>query len=158
MKIVVIGIGQSMRGDDAAGLEAVHRWQRDYLQSASQPEVTVEASGVPGLNLLDLLTNVDAAILVDAVRSAAPTGTIHRLVPDQLSAFSDTAQSAHGWGLAETLALADELKLPARNVKIKIIGIEAGPMELGSGLSREVDSAMPGVCSAIEETLQGLLN
>ncbi len=158
MKIAVIGIGQAMKGDDAAGLEAVRHWRQAFRETASRPEVSVEASGLPGLNLLDLLTEVDAAILVDAVRSSAPAGTIHCLEPDQLAAFTGAAQSAHGWGVAETLALAEELKLPARSVKVRIIGIEAGQMELGAGLSRQVESAMPDICAAIEKTLQSLLN
>jgi hydrogenase maturation protease len=158
MKIAVIGIGQSMRGDDAAGLEAVRRWREIYKESAGRPEVSVEASGLPGLNLLDLFTEADSAILVDAVRSSAPPGTIHRLTPTQLSAFAGAAQSAHGWGVAETLALAEELKLPARDVKIRIIGIEACQMELGSGLSQPIQEIMPFICAAIEETLQELLN
>lgn len=157
MKIAVIGIGQSMRGDDAAGLEAVRRWREAYKQSAGRAEVSVEASGLPGLNLLDLLTEADAAILVDAVRSSAPIGTIHRLEPARLAAFAGSAQSAHGWGVAETLALAEELKLPTRDVKIRIIGIEAGQMEMGSGLSSRIEEAMPSICAAIEAELQKLL-
>lgn len=158
MKIAVIGIGQCMRGDDAAGLEAIRLWREEYRHSAGRPEVRVEASGLPGLNLLDLLTDVDAAILIDAVRSGAEAGTIHRLDPDQLSAFSWGAQSAHGWGVAETLALADELRLPTRSVKIRIVGIEASKMELGGELSVSVQEAMPAVCRAIEEELQRLLS
>jgi hydrogenase maturation protease len=157
MKIVLIGLGQSMRGDDAAGLEAVRRWRQTYRETASRPQILVEASGLPGLNLLDLLTGVDAAILVDAVHSRARVGTIHRLEPCELSAFSWGAQSAHGWGIAETLALADELKLPAMAVKIRIIGIEAGKMEMGARLSGQVQNAIPSVCAAIEQELQQLL-
>ena len=158
MKIAVIGIGQSFRGDDAAGLEAVRRWREQYSQSASRPEVTVEASGLPGLNLLDLLTDMDGAVLVDAVRSSAPVGTLHHLEPEQLASFTGSAQSAHGWGVAETLALANELNLHPASVNIRILGIEAGPMELGAGLSQEVEQTLPAATSAIETILQSLLN
>ncbi len=37
MKIAVIGIGQSLRGDDAAGLEAVRQWQEKYPKTAKPP-------------------------------------------------------------------------------------------------------------------------
>jgi len=157
MKISVIGLGQALRGDDAAGLEAVRRWQQAYSQSAARPEVTVETGGLAGLGLLDMLASAEAAILVDAVSSGAPAGTIHRLEPGQLASFSAGSGSAHGWGVAETLALAEKLALPARAVKIIVIGIEAGQMEPGSGLSREVEAAMPEACSAIEAGLQSLL-
>jgi Ni,Fe-hydrogenase maturation factor len=43
-------------------------------------------------------------------------------------------------------------------VNIRILGIEAGPMELGAGLSQEVEQALPAATSAIETILQSLLN
>lgn len=157
MKIVVIGIGQRLRGDDAAGLDAVYRWRTRYPATASRPELDVEASGLPGLGLLDLLSGVDAAVLVDAVRSGAPVGAIHRLDPEGLASFTSGAQSAHGWGVAETLALAEELNLPAHAITVRIVGIEAGQVELGGALSPEIEQAMPSICEAIETEIQGLL-
>ena len=103
----LIGIGQSLRGDDAAGLEAVRLWQAQYPQTAQK--LQVELSELPGLALLDRLDGMEAAILVDAVQSRATPGTIQRLGPEELAAFSTDAQSAHGWGVAETLALGRSL-------------------------------------------------
>ncbi len=48
-KVAVIGIGQSLRGDDAAGLIAVRQWQEKYPQTASRPEVRIETDELPGL-------------------------------------------------------------------------------------------------------------
>ncbi len=157
MKILVIGIGQSMRGDDGAGLEAVRRWQQAYPRSSKRPEITVETSELPGLDFLDLLKDADAATLVDAVCSGSPAATIHRLDPQQLSAFPDVSRSVHGWGLAETLAMAGKLKLPAARIPIQIIGIEAAQMEMGEILSPQIVAAMPQICTAIEESVQSLL-
>jgi len=158
MKVAVIGIGQSMRSDDAIGLEAVQNWQRNYRQTASHPEVIVEITELPGLDLLERLNTVNAAVLVDAVRSNSPVATIHRLDLNQLSAFSTTGQSAHGWGLAETLTLARKMNFPAGNIDIRIIGVEVGQVELGRGLSKEIEGAMSTICAAIEATLQALLD
>src|SRR5512142_1104173 len=109
MKVTVIGIGQSMRGDDAAGLEAVRRWQLGYPATATRPGVQVQYAELPGLALLDMLEGFDAAVLVDALQSAAPAGTVHRLALDELDSFSNGAKSAHGWGVAETLQLGHQL-------------------------------------------------
>ncbi|MFH1908114.1 MAG: hydrogenase maturation protease, partial [Chloroflexota bacterium] len=105
MKIIVIGTGQSLRGDDDAGLEAVRQWQATFPQTVSRREIRVETVELIGLGLLDLLVEVEAAILVDAVHSSAPPGALHRLGPHEVSAFTLDAQSAHGWGVAETLQL-----------------------------------------------------
>ncbi len=55
MKIAVIGIGQSMRGDDAAGLDAIRQWKVEYPETATRPDIRVETSELPGLDLIDRL-------------------------------------------------------------------------------------------------------
>ena len=155
MKIAVIGIGQSLRGDDAAGLAAVRMWREKFPETASRPEVRVEASELPGLTLIDLIADADVAILVDAVQSNAAPGTIHHIGEKDLSAFTPDSKSAHGWGVAETLTLSRQLnqKLPA----IRIIGIEAAQMVMGVGMSEAVEEAIPLACEAIEQEIKSLL-
>ena len=157
MKVAVIGIGQSLRGDDAAGLDAIRQWKEEYLKTANRPEIRVDASELPGLALIDLLADVDAAVIVDAVQSSAKPGTIHRISPDELSAFTPDAQSAHGWGVAETLQLGRELYPTLKNLPVRLIGIEAEQVSMGSGLSQKVAQAMPALCRTIEEEVQTFL-
>ena len=154
-KIAVIGIGQSMRGDDAAGIEAVRQWSEKYPETAVRPEIQIEADELPGLGLLDTLHEVDAAVLVDAVQSAAKPGTIHRLDEGELAAFISDSKSAHGWGLAETIRMGRQLD--EVNSAIRIIGIEIEQVEIGAGLSKSVRDAMPAICEIIEEELSILL-
>ncbi|MFZ5879475.1 MAG: hydrogenase maturation protease [Chloroflexota bacterium] len=151
-KVTVIGIGQSLRGDDAAGLEAVRRWREQFNETAGRPEVQVEVCELPGLGLLDLFEGADAVLLVDAVHSGAGAGSIHRVGPGDLAAFTAEANSAHGWGVAETLGLARQLGLSLP--RIHLIGIEAEQMEIGAGLSPAVEAALPAVCLEIERLLQ----
>ena len=148
-KITIIGIGQSFRGDDAAGLEAIRRWREEFNETASRPEVQVEVCELPGVGLLDLFEGADSVLLVDAVQSGAKVGTIHRIGPEELVAFSADSTSAHGWGVAETLGLARQLGLTLP--PIHLIGVEAGQMDLGAGLSPEVEAALPVVCAWIED-------
>ena len=157
VRIAVIGIGQSLRGDDAAGLEAVRQWQEKYPETANRPEVRVEASELPGLALIDLLDDMDAAVIVDAVKSSAKPGTIHRISPDELSAFTPDAQSAHGWGVAETLQLGRELYPTLKKLPIRLIGIEAEQVSMGAGLSQNVIQALPELCRTIEDEVQTFL-
>ncbi len=154
--ILLVGIGQSLRGDDAAGLEAVRLWQESFPENTL--DVQVDLCELPGLNLLDLLAGTSTAILVDAVISGAEPGTIHRLDREQLAAFMPGSSSAHGWGVAETLALGslmDPLALPG---KIILIGIEVRQMELGAGLSRDVKNALGDVVRVIQEEIEQAKN
>jgi hydrogenase maturation protease len=153
--ILVLGIGQSLRGDDAAGLDAVRLWQETYPGTATQ--VQVGLSELPGLGLLDLLHDVDAAILVDAVKSSAAPGTIHRLEQQDLDAFAAGSGSAHGWGVAETLKLGRSLDPALAETRIILVGIEVGSVEMGAGLSPQVQSALPMAAEMIEHEIQALL-
>ncbi|MCK7527480.1 MAG: hypothetical protein MZV64_62685 [Ignavibacteriales bacterium] len=73
-KVAVIGIGQSLRGDDAAGLEAVRQWREKFPETASRLEVQVEAGELPGLALLDVLNDVDARAPGGCRPEFAPAG------------------------------------------------------------------------------------
>jgi hydrogenase maturation protease len=157
MKIAVIGIGQSLRGDDGAGLEAIRRWREKYPETANRSEVRTEASELPGLALIDFIQDADAAVIVDAVKSSAKPGTVHRITPDDLSAFQSDARSAHGWGAAETLQLGYQLYPALKKIPVRLVGIEAEQVDLGAGLSQHVAQAMPAVCRIIEDEVQTFL-
>jgi hydrogenase maturation protease len=147
--IKVIGIGQSLRGDDAAGISAVRLWVETY--QAQHPQVQVEQAELPGIGLLNLLEGARFAILVDAVHSRARPGTLFRLTEDLLASFDGGSGSAHGWGVAETLSLGRQLTPANLPAGLIVIGIEAGQLDLGEALSPEVQASLLEVASLIEE-------
>jgi hydrogenase maturation protease len=155
MNILVLGIGQPLRGDDAAGLETTRMWQELHPHTAGQ--VQVEISELPGLGLLDYLTNVDAAILVDAVQAAPLPGTVLRVGPNELASFTPDAQSAHGWGVAETLKLGQSLYPNQTQVRVTLIGIVGQDFSMGAGLSSPVREALGEAVKRIEAEVQELL-
>lgn len=158
MKIIIVGIGQSLRGDDGAGLEVVQLWQQSYPQSASLPMLRIELAELPGLSLLDQILRADAAIIVDAIRSGAKPGTIHLISETQLAAFESSSGSAHGMGVAECIFLGRSIYPEDMPANIILIGIEASDIRLGNDLSPEVRQSIPLAAQSIEEQLQDLLN
>lgn len=157
MKIVVIGVGQTMRGDDAVGVIAVQTWQAQYPQTASHPEVRVEIAELPGLDLLELLSGADYALIVDAVKSGKPPGEIHILDEQSISAFDPGAGSAHGWGVAETIRLGQKLGRADLPGEIKILGITAQQFGIGSSLSPEITENLPTLIDEIEMQVRSAL-
>jgi hydrogenase maturation protease len=155
--IKIIGIGQSLRGDDAAGLYAVRLWVEKYHVKAQRPGVQVELAELAGIGLLNLLENARFAILVDAVHSGAMPGTIHRLTEDQLESFNGGFGSAHEWGVAETLSLGRQLTPFSLPTELILIGIEAGQLDLGEAISPEVAESLPVVAGLIEESVSAAL-
>lgn len=156
MILTVIGIGQRLRGDDEAGLEAVSLWQNKYLATASSPSIRVELAESPGIGLLALMENAQAAILVDAVFSGAQPGSLVRLRHSDLAAYLEGTGSAHGWGVAETLALGAKISPESLPKHILIIGIEAGQVNLGQSFSPAVAAALEKAADLIQETVQSL--
>ena len=148
--IVILGIGQSLRGDDRAGLEAVRRWQMKYPLTAGSQRIRVECVELPGLGLLELLKGAAAGINVDAVRSEGIPGSVYLLKDEELLSFGEGASSAHGWGIAETLALGRRIAPEDLPGHLRLIGIEAGGMEAFSQLSPGIEAALQKVAELIE--------
>ncbi len=156
-KITLIGIGQSLRGDDAIGITAVQQWRATHPENAQHPALQIETAELPGLALLDMLTEAKAALLVDAVQSGRPPGTIHRLTPQDLAAFLPDSKSAHGWGVAETLQMGKLVGHPLPE-QIIILAIEAADFELGAPLSPAVQAKLPEIIAAIQAQIIPMLS
>ena len=155
MNILVLGIGQSLRGDDGVGLETVRLWQAQYPLTAAK--VKTEISEIPGIALLDSLAEMDAAILVDAVRSPAPAGTVIRLGPDELVSFTPETAVSHGWGVAETLHLGYAMYPWLVKCRITLFGIVGRNFGLGAPLTPQVRTVILKVAGIVESEIQSLM-
>jgi hydrogenase maturation protease len=133
-RILVIGMGNEDRGDDAAGIAVVRLLkQRDLPEDVTVREVN-DPSG-----LFHLLQGAATIILVDAVRSGDAAGTIHRIDVSPPLAGGEKGEGgalSHTLGLWDVLAVAREAgNLPERLV---VYGIEAAGFERGAPLSSNV--------------------
>jgi hydrogenase maturation protease len=152
MSTIIVGIGTRFRGDDAYGLLAVERWRT--LHGAAQPEVDVATLECTSLDLLPLLRGHDRAILVDAIE-AAPADGIRHLHEAEMAAFAPGSGSAHGWGVAEALALARALPSAGFPNEIAIVGlpfesIEPGPPR-SMGAARLIDQAVAAIQAELHD-------
>jgi hydrogenase maturation protease len=104
------------------------------------------------VGLIEDWAGADAVIVVDAVSSGAPPGTIHRLDPLSEPIPAALSQgSTHAFGLAETIELARALdRLPER---LSVYGIEGGCFDAGNELSRPVRAAVDAVREELRERL-----
>jgi hydrogenase maturation protease len=136
---VVIGVGNSMRRDDGAGIAVVER-ARPLLP----PDVEVRTLGGEATALLDAWEGADLAVVVDAVRwDHSPEAGVTRIdVTNQPGSEGDwgAGASSHGLGLAEAVALGRVLdRLPLRLILLLITLAEEGQ---GAGLSPIVEGYM----------------
>ena len=146
--VLVIGIGNEFRSDDAAGLAVVRELANRDITGVTVLQLAGDAPG-----LLDAWRGWKRVIVIDSVRSGADPGIIHRLQEGQLGGLDNLAGvSTHGLGLAEAVGLAEAMdQLPPG---LTIYGIEGKDFEYGRGLSPEVAKAVSQVACYILEDLQ----
>lgn len=134
----VIGAGRTDCGDDAAGA-LVARALRARLPECI---AVVECPGEM-YRLIEAWEGAEAVIVVDAVSSGAPPGTVYRLDAQRDPLPPDRSTSTHGFGLAAALELARALGLlPPRVV---VYGIEGGDFGLGRPVTPRVHAAIDWV-------------
>ena len=140
---LVIGLGSDLRGDDSVGL-VIARMLRDLVPPGTK---VIEYLG-DGLSLISVWQDADVVIVVDAAKSGAAPGTIHRF--DDLSAPLQTQLSnttSHAFGLEEAIELARQLDQLPRS--LVIYGIEGKSFDFGTELSAEVKQAAEDVVTQL---------
>lgn len=146
--VVVIGVGNELRGDDAAGLLTVRAVDGTALPSAVQ---IVESDG-EAARLLGQWSGADTAIVVDAVRTGAPPGTVLRVDVESDTALPSRwsgAGGTHALGIADAVALGRAVgAMPDRLV---VIGIEVASTETGSPPGPAVRQAVGAAARMVEE-------
>jgi hydrogenase maturation protease len=147
---LIIGIGNRYRGDDAAGIIVAR-----HMKEQTPDSVSVIEEGDGGVALMESWKDFDTVILIDAIRSGAKPGTIHR--------FDATAHplpskhfrsSTHIFGVAETIELARTLNLLPPH--LIVYGIEGKSFGAGIGLSSEVETATHHVLNHILQDVRSL--
>lgn len=154
--VVVIGIGNPILTDDAVGLVAVARVRPLF---AGLPVTFVEAS-VGGLDLVDMMTGHDTAILVDAaVTGKAAPGEVLELDPSFLEETTHlgTAGVSHQVDLATAWKLGRRLGLDLPS-KVRVLGVESADVRTFSEeLSPAVAARLPAVVAALEAAVREAL-
>jgi hydrogenase maturation protease len=141
---LVLGVGNTLMGDDGVGVRAVEALADSYELPAN---VRVVDGGVAGLSLLDEIAAADYVLIVDALRHGGVPGAIHRLRRENIRPRCGPYVSAHEVGIAELLAVAE---FSGHLPETEIIGIE--PLEtetVALELSRPLQRALPRVVAAI---------
>ncbi|ALC18029.1 hydrogenase maturation protease [Desulfuromonas soudanensis] len=144
----IIGIGNPLMGDDGIGIAAVAALEKEGVPEG----VDIIDGGTGGLTLLTLMEGAKRVILVDAVETGSPPGTILRLAGEDLE--PETAASSlslHSGGLPEVLALGRALgTLPP----LILFGVQPHSVEVRLGLSDPVAAALPPLLALIREELK----
>ncbi|MCX6641655.1 MAG: hydrogenase maturation protease [bacterium] len=142
--MLIIGVGNESRGDDGVGKLIARQVRAALLREADVLEMDGESA-----ELIAAWQQTDRAILIDAMRSGQPVGTIVRFdasikpLPQEFARVGST----HSFGVAEAIELSRTLGTLPRQVIV--FGIEGESFENFKPLSPEVAAAIPEVIKRI---------
>ncbi len=151
MKTLILGLGNPLLRDDSVGLWVARKLEPIF---ADQPDIEVGLDYCGGLRLMERMVGFDRAIVIDAIRTGAPPGTIHMLAPDDTP--TQRSASAHDVNLATALQLGRHAGATLPNSEqITLVGIEADDIfTFDESLTPEVEAAIPQAIAAVLHTLQ----
>jgi len=151
-RVGVIGLGNVLMGDDAFGPWVVET----LLAGHAFPEdVSVLDLGTPGLDLLPHVTDVEALVLVDTVRTDAPPGAIRLYRREDLLRHAPQPRlSPHDPGVKEALLTAEFEGRGPREVLL--VGAVPADTSMGVRLSPPLREAVPVAVDAVLAELRRL--
>ena len=162
MRVLVAGVGNTLRCDDAFGVIAARK-----LEAMTWPEgVTVMEVGISGMSLVyELMDGYDALIVMDIVDRGRPPGTIMLIEPDLADPASLTHDQKHSLGGNTHLATPSQVMLMAKSmgtlpssvllVACQPLDAEGVGMELSAEVTAGVDVAVAEVGAQIDRLLGG---
>lgn len=138
-RVLVIGCGNRLRGDDAAGPELVRRLQSRGLP----PGIRCVDGGTGGLDVVLHIRGVRRVFLVDACTSGSEPGTLFEVPGAEIEMLPPpSGLDLHAFRWDHALALGRRLLGADYPPDVSAYLIEAAGFEIGAGLSPPVDAAV----------------
>jgi hydrogenase maturation protease len=143
-RILVIGVGNLLMGDDGLGLAVLEQLQDNWRWPS---RVEFLDGGGWGITLLPDIEDAEEVILLDAIEAQREPGELVVLEGDDLPRMFDFRISPHHIGIQDVLALL-ELR-GTRPKRLVAIGVQPARVEWGVGLSTPVTAAIPRLLEAV---------
>jgi hydrogenase 3 maturation protease len=143
---LVLGIGNRLGGDDAAGIYVVDMLnQRRHRVKTLPPEIMAIDTGTAPESYTSVIRQhrPDLLILVDAADMGLPPGALRTITPEKISILSF---STHHMPLSMFIAYVKEFC-----GKVLLVGVQPERTETGSGISKAVRKSVKNLAEAIQE-------
>jgi len=148
-KILILGIGNYLMGDEGVGVHVANRLQNEILPSG----VDVLDGGTGGFHLLSYFEGYETIILIDATLDNNPNGTI-RLIKPRFAKDFPLAMSTHDIGLKDMVSALQLMdKMP--DIHLFVVSIESLQQQ-GIELTEEVEKVVPELIEKIKTLLSEL--
>jgi hydrogenase maturation protease len=142
-KVVILGVGNLLLSDEGIGVHIANELSRRDLPD----NVSVVEGGTDGFRLLNVITEADRLIVVDAVKGGGAPGSLYRFdINDVKACPSGFKTSVHQIGILEVIDLSG---LIGTTPQTTVIGIEPKSLEMGMDLSPEIQEKIPKIIELV---------
>ena len=148
MRAVVLGIGNIILSDEAAGVRAVEALERGWLLPQN---VMAIDGGTSGMEMIEDLSDVDLLIVLDVVKPGAAPGTVVKISGDEIPVFFRNKLSPHQIALPDVLASLELLDAMPR--EIMGLGVEFISLELGLEMTPTIAEKVPVLAAMAADEL-----
>ena len=138
MRAVVLGIGNTILTDEAAGVRAVELLEQRYQ---IPEDVLVIDGGTSGMEMIEDLSDLDFLIVIDVVKTGAAPGTVVKIAGDEIPVFFRRKLSPHQIALPDVLASLELLDSMPK--EIVVLGVEPISLELGMEMTPTIAEQVP---------------
>lgn len=147
-RVLIVGCGNLLRGDDAAGPVAIRR----LWDAGLPPDVHCADGGTGGMDVAFQMRGVPLVVLIDACASGSPPGSIFELPGQEVEQLPPpTGMNLHAFRWDHALAFARWLLKDDYPQQVTVFLIEAAQTGWGEGLSPAVDAAVNRVVALLLE-------
>jgi hydrogenase maturation protease len=135
--VLILGIGNILLRDEGIGVRTV-----EAMAGLDLPDdVELMDGGTSGVDLADELAGRHKLIVIDAVHSEHPAGTVLRFGPEELVSDEHPQMSLHELGLMETLSMARTFGCCPKDVVI--FGVQPETTDSGLDMSPTIRGVLP---------------
>lgn len=144
-RVIVLGVGNLLLSDEGVGVHVAKK----LMEMDLPPNVQVVEGGTDGFRLMNVVTEADRIIIVDAVKGGEAPGSIYRFDIKDAPTYPDAYKtSVHQIGILEVIHLSE---LIGKTPETVIIGVEPRSLDMGMELSPEVEARLPRIIELVFE-------
>ena len=147
-KILVVGLGNRLRGDDGLGVKVVEKLKQKEWGN----EVSILNIGSSPINYLQEISHSKKLIAVDAIQGEKTAGSIYQLTLEEIKQQPHQTTNAHSYSLPQVIALAKETTdLPQ---EVTLFGLEPSNLQFADQLSSPIKKKLPQLIKKIKTTIK----
>ena len=145
MKTLIIGLGNTIRGDDGVGIYVA----RELKSRLNDNNIDIKETHYSGLKLMDLVYDYEKVVIIDALKDKKErTGEVYLFEPGDNN-FNRTSHNLHSMTFVKNYSLLKKT-YPRIPENLKIIGISIkGADGFKEGLSPEIKRKLPEITSRV---------